>query len=148
LGEDLGDGALRVGDGQAVTLAAASRNSAGYQQLLAAVEQANPTGEIAVITDHRSSHWRLLHPSVAGQPPAHPRQGFIPVGACWLNLQEAWWRIFRRAALAGQSFACPEEIALATRVATCQLNARARPWVWGRPRPSPRYRRRVLTYRI
>jgi hypothetical protein len=73
---------------------------------------------------------------------------FIPVGACWLNLQEAWWRLFRRAALAGQSFACPAEIALATRVATCQLNAHARPWVWGRPPPSPRYRRRVLTYRI
>jgi hypothetical protein len=57
-------------------------------------------------------------------------------------------RLFRRAALAGQTFACPDEIALATRVATCQLNARARPWVWGRPRPSPRYRRHVLTYRI
>jgi hypothetical protein len=33
-------------------------------------------------------------------------------------------------------------------VATCQLNARARPWVWGRPLPSPRYRRHALTYRI
>jgi transposase-like protein len=39
-----------------VTLAAPSRNSAGYQQLLAAVEQANPTGEIAVVTDNLSSH--------------------------------------------------------------------------------------------
>jgi transposase len=140
-------GALRPGDGQAVTLTAPSRNSAGYQQLLAAVEQANPTGELAVITDNLSSHssfstrtWLASHSRI--------RQVFIPVGACWLNLQEAWWRIFRRAALAGQSFACPEEITLATRVATCQLNARARPWVWGRPLPSPRYRRRVLTYRI
>jgi hypothetical protein len=33
-------------------------------------------------------------------------------------------------------------------VATCQLNARARPWVWGRPPPSARYRRHVLIYRI
>ena len=33
-------------------------------------------------------------------------------------------------------------------VATGQLNAHARPWVRGRPAPSPRYRRRVLTYRI
>ena len=24
---------------------------------------------------------------------------FIPVGACWLNLQEAWWRLFRREAV-------------------------------------------------
>lgn len=29
------------------------------------------------------------------------QQVFIPVGACWLNLQEAWWRLFRREALAG-----------------------------------------------
>jgi transposase len=140
-------GALRPCDGHAVTLTAPSRNSAGYQQLLALVEAANPTGEIAVITDNLSSHssfstrtWLAEHPRI--------RQVFIPVGACWLNLQEAWWRLFRRAALAGQAFACPDEITLATRVATCQLNARARPWVWGRPRPSPRYRRRVLTYRI
>jgi transposase len=140
-------GALRPCDGHAVTLTAPSRNSAGYQQLLALVEAANPIGEIAVITDNLSSHssfstrtWLAEHPRI--------RQVFIPVGACWLNLQEAWWRLFRRAALAGQAFACPDEITLATRVATCQLNARARPWVWGRPRPSPRYRRRVLTYRI
>jgi hypothetical protein len=26
------------------------------------------------------------------------KQIFIPVGACWLNLQEAWWRLFRREA--------------------------------------------------
>ena len=140
-------GALRPGDGHAMTLSAPSRNSAGYQQLLAAVELANPTGQIAVITDNLSSHssfstrtWLANHPRI--------RQVFIPVGACWLNLQEGWWRIFRRAALAGQSFACPGEISLATRVATCQLNARARPWLWGRPLPSPRHRRRVLTYRI
>src|SRR5947208_10013496 len=36
----------------------------------------------------------------------------IPKGACWLNLQEGWWRIFRRQALAGQDFADPDEIAL------------------------------------
>jgi DDE superfamily endonuclease len=140
-------GALRPGDGRAVTLTAPSRNSVGYQQLLGLVEQANPTGEVAVITDNLSSHfsfstraWLAEHPRI--------RQVSIPVGACWLNLQEAWWRPFRRAALAGQTFANPKEVALATEVATCQLNARARPWAWGRPRPSPRYRRRVLTYRI
>jgi DDE superfamily endonuclease len=140
-------GALRPGDGQAVTLTASSRNSAGYQQLLGLVEQANPSGELAVITDNLSSHssfatrtWLAEHPRI--------RQVFIPVGACWLNLQEAWWRMFRRAALAGQTFATAKEVALATEVATGQLNARARPWVWGRPRPSPRHRRRVLTYRI
>jgi hypothetical protein len=65
--------------------------------------------------------------------------------ACWLNLLEGWWRIFRRQALAGQDFADPDEIAHATRVATAQLNARARPWIRGRPQPKPRtYRRRFI----
>jgi DDE superfamily endonuclease len=140
-------GALRVRDGQAVTLAAPSRNSVGYQQLLAAVEATNPDGAIMVITDNLSSHssvstrtWLIDHPRI--------QHAFIPTGACWLNLQEGWWRLFRREALAGQSFATPAEITLATEVATCQLNARARPWVWGRPPPSARYRRHVLIYRI
>jgi DDE superfamily endonuclease len=121
-------GALRPGDGRAITLTAPSRDSAGYQQLLATVEADNPTGEVAVITDNLSSHasfstrtWLADHPRI--------RQVFIPIGA----------------SLAGQSFADAKEITLATEVATCQLNARARPWVWGRPPPSPRYRRHVLT---
>jgi transposase len=115
-----------VRDGQTVTLTAASRNSVGYQGLLAAVETANPTGPIMVITDNLSSHssvstreWLVDHPRI--------QHTFIPKGACWLNLQEGWWRLFRREALAGQSFATPDEITLATKVATCQLNARARP---------------------
>ncbi len=52
---------------------------------------------------------------------------FVPKGACWLNLREAWWRIFRRQALAGQTFADPEEIAYATAVATTQPNTRSPP---------------------
>ena len=63
----------------------------------------------------------------------------ISVGACWRKQQEAWWRSFRRDALAGQSFARSDEITLAIEVATCQLNARARLWVWGRLAPSLRY---------
>jgi transposase len=80
----------------------------------------------------------------------HPRiqHVFIPKGACWLNLIEAWWRIFRRAALAGQTFANSDEIALATTTATAQLNQRAKPWVWGRPPKSPRKRRRRFIYSI
>jgi len=54
-------------------------------------------------------------------------------------------RIFRRQALAGQEFADPDEIAYATQVATAQLNAGARPWIWGRPQPKPRsYSRRFI----
>jgi hypothetical protein len=137
-------GGLRVADGQAITMCASSRNSAAYQDFLQLEEQANPEGTIYVITDNLSSHdskstraWLEGHPRI--------RHAFIPKGACWLNLQEGWWRIFRRQSLAGQAFADPDEIAHATQVATVQLNARAQPWVWGRPQPKPRsYRRRFI----
>jgi len=60
-------------------------------------------------------------------------------------MQEGWWPIFRRQTPAGQAFADPDEIAHATRVATAQLNARARPWIRGRPEPKHRpYRRRFI----
>jgi hypothetical protein len=72
-------GALRVRDGKTVTLTAPSRNSAGYQQLLATVEAANPAGTMAVITDNLSSHtsastrtWLAEHPRI--------RQVFISQG--------------------------------------------------------------------
>jgi hypothetical protein len=71
---------------------------------------------------------------------------FIPKAACWLNLQEGWWRLFRRHALAGQTFADRAEIAHATTVATAQLNTRAKPWIWGRPPPPTRKLRRKFVY--
>ena len=99
-------GGVRIGDGHAVTVCAPSRDSASWQAFLARLEQANPTGAIAVITDNLSSHHSLATRAwLAGHP--HIEQVFIPKGACWLNLQEAWWRIFRRHALAGQTFADP-----------------------------------------
>lgn len=54
-----------------------------------------------------------VHADLAG---GHPRihHASIPVGACWLNLQEGWWRIFHKAALAGRSFANSDDIAYAT----------------------------------
>jgi hypothetical protein len=83
-------GALRVADGTAVTMTAASRNSVCYQRFLQRLEDANPgEGDIWVIADNLSSHdslatrtWLAEHPRI--------RHAFIPVGACWLNLQEAW----------------------------------------------------------
>ncbi|MFE7708347.1 transposase [Streptomyces sp. NPDC057486] len=118
-----------------------------YQQFLQMLEQANPVGDIYVITDNLSSHNSL---SIRAWLEDHPRirHVFIPVGACWLNLQEGWWRIFRKAALAGQTFAGPDEIAQATELATAQLNARARPWIWGKPVPPARHLRRRYTYRL
>ncbi len=138
-------GGLRIADGQAVTYCAPSRNSAHWQAFLARLERANPTGTLAVITDNLSSHSSL---ATRAWLTGHPRieQVFIPKGACWLNLQEAWWRIFRRHALAGQTFADSSEIAQVTELATAQLNAHARPWVWGRPPSPPRFRRRRFTY--
>jgi hypothetical protein len=80
----------------------------------------------------------------------HPRiqQVFIPKGACWFNLQEGWWRLFRRDALAGQSFATADEIEQATQVATAQLNRRAKPWIWGRPLKTRRHLHRLFCYRL
>lgn len=140
-------GGLRIRDGQAVTLTASSRNSASYQRFLQLIEQTNPAGKIYVVTDNLSSHdskatrsWLEDHPRIT--------HAFIPVGACWLNLQEAWWRLFRREALAGQTFADSAEIDQATRQATAALNTRARPWVWARPPPKPRTLRRRFVYHL
>ncbi|MFK0179708.1 hypothetical protein ACIQVR_27480 [Streptomyces xanthochromogenes] len=97
-----------------------------------------------IVTDALSSHnsvstrtWLEDHPRI--------HHAFIPVGACWLNLQEGWWRIFRKAALAGRSLANPDDIAYATALATSQLNSCATPWIWGRPAtPTRRLRRRYV----
>ena len=72
----------------------------------------------------------------------------LPVGACWLNLQEGWWRLLRKEAFAGQTFADYAEVAHAVAGATARLNHRAKPWVWGRPPPTPRRYRRLFTYRL
>ncbi|MCX5287069.1 MULTISPECIES: transposase [unclassified Streptomyces] len=91
--------------------------------------------------DNLSSHnsvstrtWLEDHPSI--------KHVFIPVGACWLNLQEGWWRIFRTA-LAGRSFGDRDDVIHATGVATDQ---QPRPALRGqqprRPRPARRIRRR------
>ena len=140
-------GALRVRDGKEWTRCSPARNSKNYIALLADIEAANPTGDLYLITDNLSSHnsletrtWLEAHPCL--------HHVFIPTGACWLNLQEGWWRLFRREAFAGQSFANPKEIDQARRVATKQLNHRAHPWVWGRPPKTPRRRRRLFCYRI
>jgi transposase len=140
-------GGLRVRDGHEVTYCAPSRNSDGWIQLLTRIARANPRGAIRVVTDNLSSHtsrpvqqWLARHPRI--------QQVFIPKKACWLNMAEGWWRLLRRAAFAGQSFADTDEIAYAVDVATAQLNTRAKPWRWGRPRPPTRTLRRKFVYRL
>jgi len=140
-------GALRVRDGRAVTLTTRARNTAGDLKLLEALAGANPIGDRYLVTANLASH---KSPAIQAWLAANPRvqQVFIPKGACWLNLQEAWWRLFRRQALAGQTFADDEEIDRATAVATRQRNRRAKPWGWGRPERPPRRLRHPFVYRI
>jgi hypothetical protein len=97
-------GALAVRNGQALTQTAPARNTAWYLALLQTLDHTCPHGVLYLITDHLSSRssgpirdWLSAHPRV--------QQTFIPVGAAWLNLIEGWWRLFRRKAFAGQSFA-------------------------------------------
>ena len=78
---------LRVKDGQAITLCAPSRNSEHYQRFLQQAEDANPGGQIVIITDNLSSHdskstraWLERHPRV--------RHAFIPKRACCWRLPE------------------------------------------------------------
>jgi transposase len=140
-------GALRVEDGKSITFTSRSRNSKGYLKLLQKIERAIPVGLIYLIADNLKTHNSAM---VREWLEEHPRieHAFIPKGAAWLNLIEAWWGLFRRQALAGVDFADGYEIDQATRVATRQLNRKASPWVWGRkPKPS-RYRRRTFVYRI
>ena len=140
-------GALRVGDGKSLTFTSRSRNSKGYLKLLEKIERAIPEGLIYLVADNLKTHKSAL---VREWLEGHPRieHAFIPKGAAWLNLIEAWWRLFRRQALAGHDFADGYEIDKATRVATRQLNRKAGRWVWGRKPKPPRHRRRTFVYRL
>ena len=131
----------------ALTFTSRSRNSKGYIKLLQKIEHAIPKGLIYLISDNLKTHNSAL---VREWLEEHPRieHAFIPKGAAWLNLIEAWWRLFRRQAVAGQDFADGYEIDQAARVATRQLNRKARSWVWGRPPRPPRHRRRTFVYRL
>ncbi len=140
-------GALCVRDGQALTQTAPSRNTAGYLELLHALDQAYPHGDLYLVADNLASHssgpirdWLADHPRI--------QHAFIPVGAAWLNLIEGWWRIFRRKAFAGASLANHDDIAYVTRVATSQLNRHAQPWIWGRPPKPHRQLRRRFVYAL
>ena len=140
-------GALRVEDGKSITFTSRSRNSKGYLKLLEKIERSIPQGAIYLIADNLTTHKSAM---VRQWLEEHPRidHAFIPKGAAWLNLIEAWWRLFRRQALAGVDFADGYEIDKATRVATRQLNRKVTPWVWGRPPKPPRHQRGTFVYRI
>ena len=101
-----------------------------------------------MIADNLKSHKKSV--MVRGWLEDHPRieHSFIPKGAAWLTLIEAWWRLFRRQALAGVDFADSCEIDRASRIATRQLNRKAKRWVWGRAPKPLRHQRRIFVYRL
>ena len=140
-------GALHPATGHTITMTAPSRNSVYYCQFLAQVEATYPDGLLWIITDNLSSHTSLKTRTWL-EDHRRIQQMFIPKGASWLNLQEGWWRLLRREAYAGQTFADFDEIARATALATHQLNHRAQPWIWGRPPKTPRHKRRLFMYHI
>jgi hypothetical protein len=111
------------------------------------VAHPNPVGDLYLIGDNLSSH---TGPPIAAWPAARPRvhQVFIPVGTCWLQLQEAWWRRLRREAVAGQSFVDAEEIAHAAHGATAQLSRRSIASVWNRSPKPARCRRPTFADRL
>ena len=132
-------GALRVEDGNSLTFTSRSQNSMNYIKLLKKIEWAIPKGVIHMIADNLKTHKSAM---VREWLEKHPRieHVFIPKGAAW--------RLFRRQALAGVDFADSYEIDQARRVATRQLNRKAKAWVWGREPKPPRHRRRTFVYRI
>jgi hypothetical protein len=76
-------GALRVGDGHALTLTAPARNTAGYLRLLQAIDQDNPTGDLYLVADNLSSHKSppmrgLAGGASTGPPGLHSHQGVLP----------------------------------------------------------------------
>ncbi|HEX4203468.1 MAG TPA: IS630 family transposase [Ktedonobacteraceae bacterium] len=143
--------ALRVRDGKELTRCAASRNSKGYIALLSDIEADNPKGDLFVITDKPSQSSKRRDQRLAGRAFAHPPDLHSHWGVLaqfTRGLVGVCGRLFRRDALSGQSFANHSEIDQARSVATAQLNARAEPWVWGRPPKTPRHRRWLFSYRI
>src|SRR5215467_14084364 len=99
-GEDRSKSGSTVPYGVQRTLTAAARNPAGFIRLLDAIDQDNPDGDLAISADNLSSHFSGPVREWLSQ---HPRLHLvcIPVGACWLNRQEGWWRWFRHEAFAG-----------------------------------------------
>jgi hypothetical protein len=119
----------------------------GYIASLTDIEADNATGDIFIITDNRSLHNSAGTCVWLAENPVFTTSSF-PKEQAWLNLQKGWWRLLRRDALAGQSFANPNEIEQATRVATAQLTRQANPWLWGRAPKDHRHYRRLFSYRL
>jgi transposase len=140
-------GALRVRNGRAVTLTAASRNTAGYLRLLEEIARANPAGDLYVIGDNLSTH---KSPPIMAWLQDHSRvhQVFIPVGGLLAEppgglVAAVPPRGRRRPALRRRRRDQP-------RHPRCHRPAHpVRQTVgWNRPTTPPRPRRRVFVYRL
>ena len=116
-------------------MCAQSRNSSNYQRFLQQAEDANPGRQIVIITDDLSSHdSKSTRAWLEGHP--HIRHAFIPRAPAGSTSRRAGGGSSARPPWPAETFADPDEITHATEVATAQLNARARPWIWGRPSPN------------
>jgi hypothetical protein len=73
-------GALRVRDGQVLTQTAPARNTAGYLDLLGAIDRDTPDGELYLITDNLSSH---TSGHASGSPPT---RGYVKSSSRWALL--------------------------------------------------------------
>ena len=94
-------GALRVRDGKELTRCAASRNSTNSIALLSDIEADNATGDIFIIDfqpfqPQQCPDPRLVLSSILGSTMSSFRKE-----QARLNLQEGWWRLFRRDAAFG-----------------------------------------------
>ena len=90
-GQGVGLRRSAVEDGKSLTFTSRSRNSKGYLKLLEKIERAIPTGPYLPDRRQPQTHKSAL---VREWLEEHPRieHAFIPKGAAWLNLIEAWWR--------------------------------------------------------
>ena len=137
-------GGLRIRDGHAVTMCADRRNSLCYQAFLHHIEDDNPTGNMVVVTDDLSSHTSI---STHERLTVHPRirQVYIPKNACWFSCKNPGGACSAAKASPATNSPTPPT---RPQMATTQLNAKVKPWTWGRPPPPKRIYLLTLTYRI
>jgi hypothetical protein len=141
-------GALRVRDGQDVTLTAPARTTAGSLKLLTLLESAKsggraPPGQRHSLQPHERARPGVVGECLPGSTPSPSRQ--TPAGS--LCRKAGGGSAVARRSLASPS-PTPAEIDVATRVATNHRNARAQPWIWGRPPPPQRTLCRCVVYRL
>src|SRR6266508_4145611 len=128
----------RVRDGQTVTCTAPSRNRDHDQAAPGAGRTGQPDRRGRGDRRQPLQLQQLHHAAVAGPPSAHPA-GLHPGRACWLNLQEGWWRLYRRGVIV-QSRPAPARHTMVEEATTRWTGQHATRWTrhpldWSSTRP-------------